>query len=215
MSLSLVGFNSWRLHSQQPVADCFPPSPKQQRCRLVYFCPAGFHSLCISCVLLLLLMGLGAQLGSVFDLLLPLAMCAIALSFLLSIYLYIRSFWAASHGLALGGNTGEDVHLGHKNTPSVGFFLPFSEGSGYSSVYSSKLKLSTSLQAVSATLLYKVTPLQQFEWFLLNVEAESWEQALVALSLCVKKKISEGFSDMVQVRFETWIKLKLNLMTCS
>lgn len=123
LSLSLVGFNSWRLYSQEPVADCFLPSPKQQRCGLVYFCPAGFHSLCISCVLLLLLMGLGAQLGSVFDLLLPLAMCAIALSFLLSIYLYIRSFWAPSHALALGGNTGEDVHLRHKNTPSVGFFF--------------------------------------------------------------------------------------------
>lgn len=123
LSLSVVGFNSWSLYSQQPVADCFPPSPKQQRCGLVYFCPAGIHSLCISCVLLLLLMGLGAQLGSVFDLLLPLAMCAIALSFLLSIYLYIRSFWAPSHALALGGNTGEDVHLWHKNTPSVGFFF--------------------------------------------------------------------------------------------
>lgn len=120
---SIVGFNRWRLYSQQPAADCFPLSPKQQRWGLVYFCPAGFHSLCISCVLLLLLMCLGAQLGSVFDLLLPLAMCAIALSFLLSIYLYIRSFWAPSHALALGGNTGEDVHLRHKNTPSVGFFF--------------------------------------------------------------------------------------------
>lgn len=70
-------------------------------------------------------MGLGAQLGSVFDLLLPLAACAIALSFLLSIYLYIRSFWAPSHALALGGNTGENVHPRIENTPVCGLFLPF------------------------------------------------------------------------------------------
>lgn len=68
-------------------------------------------------------MGLGAQLGSVFDLLLPLAVCAIVLSFLLSIYLYIRSFWAPSHALALGGNTGENVHPILKYTTSVGFFF--------------------------------------------------------------------------------------------
>lgn len=109
--------------SQQPVADYFSSSPKQQCCSLVYFCPSGFHSLCVSCVLLLLLMGLGAHLGSVFDLLLPLAMCAIALSFLLSIYLYIHSLWAPSHALALGGNTGEDVQPGHKNTPVCGLFF--------------------------------------------------------------------------------------------
>ncbi|XP_003971109.1 delta(14)-sterol reductase [Takifugu rubripes] len=85
----------------------------------------GFHSLCISCALLLLLMGLGAQLGSVFDLLLPLAMCSIALSFLLSIYLYIRSFWAPSHALALGGNTGNplyDFFIGRELNPRVGNF---------------------------------------------------------------------------------------------
>lgn len=117
--------------SQQPVADYFSSSPKQQCCSLVYFCPSGFHSLCVSCVLLLLLMGLGAHLGSVFDLLLPLAMCAIALSFLLSIYLYIRSLWAPSHALALGGNTGEDVQpLAQKYPRLSAFFLPFSEESG-------------------------------------------------------------------------------------
>lgn len=69
--------------------------------------PPGFHSLCISSALLLLCAGLGAPLGYLFELMLPLAMCAIAMSFLFSVYLYARSFWAASHALALGGNTGE------------------------------------------------------------------------------------------------------------
>lgn len=119
-------FSAQRFYSQQPVSDCFfLSSPKQQHFSLLYFCPSGFHSLCISCLLLLLLMGLGAQLGSVFDLLLPLAACAIALSFLLSVYLYIRSFWAPSHALALGGNTGENVHPRIENTPVCGLFLPF------------------------------------------------------------------------------------------
>lgn len=77
--------------------------------RPIYFglSPSGFHGLCISAVLLLLLVGLGAPLGYLFELLLPLAVCAIAVSFLLSIYLYVRSFWAPTHALALGGNTGE------------------------------------------------------------------------------------------------------------
>lgn len=73
----------------------------------VCFSPSGFHGLCISGVLLLLLVGLGAPLGYLFELLLPLAVCAIAVSFLLSVYLYVRSFWAPTHALALGGNTGE------------------------------------------------------------------------------------------------------------
>lgn len=69
--------------------------------------PAGFHSLCISSALLLLCAGLGAPLGYLFELMLPLAMCAIAVSFLFSVYLYARSFCAPPHALALGGNTGE------------------------------------------------------------------------------------------------------------
>lgn len=73
----------------------------------VCFSPSGFHALCISGVMLMLLLGLGAPLGYLFELLLPLAVCAIAVSFLLSVYLYIRSFWAPPHALALGGNTGE------------------------------------------------------------------------------------------------------------
>lgn len=113
----------------------FLSSPKQQHFSLLSFCPSGFHSLCVSCLLLLLLVGLGAQLGSVFDLLLPLAVCAIALSFLLSIYLYICSFWAPSHALALGGNTGENVHPRIKNTTPVGFFFHLMKDFGYSSVY--------------------------------------------------------------------------------
>lgn len=45
LSLSLVGFNSWRLYSQQSVADCFPPSPKQQRSFLPCRVPQPMHQL--------------------------------------------------------------------------------------------------------------------------------------------------------------------------
>lgn len=81
---------------------------------VVCFPPSGFHGLCISAVFLMLLLGLGAPLGYLFELLLPLAVCAIAVSFLFSIYLYIRSFWAPSHALALGGNTGEMLRIINK-----------------------------------------------------------------------------------------------------
>lgn len=69
----------------------------------------GFHALCNTVVLLLLCLGLGMPLGYLFELVLPLAVCAIALSYLLSMYLYIRSFWAAKHALSLGGNTGKII----------------------------------------------------------------------------------------------------------
>ncbi|XP_010779836.1 delta(14)-sterol reductase-like [Notothenia coriiceps] len=85
----------------------------------------GFHSLCISGVLLMLLLGLGAPLGSLFELLLPLAACAIAGSYLFSLYLYIRSFWVPSHALALGGNTGNplyDFFIGRELNPRIGNF---------------------------------------------------------------------------------------------
>uniref|UniRef100_A0AAX7UK45 Delta(14)-sterol reductase TM7SF2 n=1 Tax=Astatotilapia calliptera TaxID=8154 RepID=A0AAX7UK45_ASTCA len=85
----------------------------------------GFHGLCISGVFLMLLLGLGAPLGYLFELLLPLAVCAIAVSFLFSIYLYIRSFWAPSHALALGGNTGNplyDFFIGRELNPRIGDF---------------------------------------------------------------------------------------------
>uniref|UniRef100_A0A7N8YQB1 Delta(14)-sterol reductase TM7SF2 n=1 Tax=Mastacembelus armatus TaxID=205130 RepID=A0A7N8YQB1_9TELE len=85
----------------------------------------GFHGLCISGVVLMLLLGLGAPLGYLFELLLPLAVCAIAVSFLFSIYLYIRSFWAPSHTLALGGNTGNplyDFFIGRELNPRIGNF---------------------------------------------------------------------------------------------
>uniref|UniRef100_A0A3B4UUZ9 Delta(14)-sterol reductase TM7SF2 n=1 Tax=Seriola dumerili TaxID=41447 RepID=A0A3B4UUZ9_SERDU len=95
---------------------------------LLYLTPVGkvrFHGLCISGVLLMLLLGLGAPLGYLFELLLPLAVCAIAVSFLLSVYLYIRSFWAPSHALALGGNTGNplyDFFIGRELNPRIGNF---------------------------------------------------------------------------------------------
>lgn len=91
-----------------PASVCLLTSlPQATTFSFVCFCPSGFHGLCVSGVLLMLLLGLGAPLGYLFELLLPLAVCAIAVSFLFSVYLYIRSFWAPSHALALGGNTGE------------------------------------------------------------------------------------------------------------
>lgn len=63
--------------------------------------------MCISGAVLALLSAFGAPVGYLFELLLPLAACAAALSFLLAVYLYVRSFRAPSHALASGGNTGE------------------------------------------------------------------------------------------------------------
>ncbi|XP_057677937.1 delta(14)-sterol reductase TM7SF2 isoform X2 [Corythoichthys intestinalis] len=85
----------------------------------------GFHSLCISGALLMLLLMFKAPLGHLFELMLPLAICAIAISFLLSIYLYVCSFWAPPHALALGGNTGNplyDFFIGRELNPRIGRF---------------------------------------------------------------------------------------------
>lgn len=76
---------------------------------------------------------LGAPLGRLFEMLLPLAACAIAASFLLSVYLYARSFWAPAHALALGGDTGESLGSSALNAAqfllirwaSVGLFFFF------------------------------------------------------------------------------------------
>ncbi|XP_035627852.1 delta(14)-sterol reductase TM7SF2-like isoform X2 [Oncorhynchus keta] len=64
-------------------------------------------------------------LGYLFELLLPLAVCAIGVSFLLSPYLYICSFWAPHHALAQGGNTGNplyDLFMGQELNPRIGSF---------------------------------------------------------------------------------------------
>lgn len=85
----------------------------------------GFHALCISVGLLVLMLWMGAPLGSLFDLLLPLAVCATGMSFILSFYLYIRSFWAPHHALAPGGNTGNplyDFFIGRELNPRIGNF---------------------------------------------------------------------------------------------
>ncbi|KAI2659789.1 hypothetical protein H4Q32_022318 [Labeo rohita] len=58
-------------------------------------------------------------------LILPLAVCAIGVSYLLSMYLYIRSFWAPQHALSLGGNTGNplyDFFIGRELNPRIGNF---------------------------------------------------------------------------------------------
>ncbi|KAM9789083.1 delta(14)-sterol reductase TM7SF2 [Neosynchiropus ocellatus] len=85
----------------------------------------GFHGCCISAVLLVLMLGLGAPLGYLYELQLPLAASAILSSVLLSVYLYIRSFWAPPHALALGGNTGNPVYdffIGRELNPRIGNF---------------------------------------------------------------------------------------------
>uniref|UniRef100_A0A673JTI6 Delta(14)-sterol reductase TM7SF2 n=1 Tax=Sinocyclocheilus rhinocerous TaxID=307959 RepID=A0A673JTI6_9TELE len=85
----------------------------------------GFNALSITAVLLLICLWLGMPLGYLFDLILPLAVCAIGVSYLLSMYLYIRSFWAPQHALSLGGNTGNplyDFFMGRELNPRIGDF---------------------------------------------------------------------------------------------
>lgn len=85
----------------------------------------GFIALCCSGVLVALGLYLGLPLANLFELIIPLAVCAIALSYLLALYLYIRSFWAPSHGLALGGNTGNplyDFFIGRELNPRIAEF---------------------------------------------------------------------------------------------
>ncbi|KTG38994.1 hypothetical protein cypCar_00003972 [Cyprinus carpio] len=85
----------------------------------------GFHALSITAVLLLVCLWLGMPLGYLFELILPLAVCAIGVSYLLSMYLYICSFWAPQHALSLGGNTGNplyDFFMGRELNPRIGDF---------------------------------------------------------------------------------------------
>ncbi|XP_061608697.1 delta(14)-sterol reductase TM7SF2 isoform X3 [Phyllopteryx taeniolatus] len=85
----------------------------------------GFRSLCVSGALLVLLVLLGAPLGLLFKLMLPLATCAIGVSFVLSVCLYVRSFWAPPHALASGGNTGSpvyDLFIGRELNPRIAHF---------------------------------------------------------------------------------------------
>ncbi|KAG5843447.1 hypothetical protein ANANG_G00151040 [Anguilla anguilla] len=85
----------------------------------------GFHSFCISAILLGLTLWLGMPLGYLFELLFPLAVCSMGMSFLLSLYLYLRSFWAPYQALSLGGNTGNplyDFFMGRELNPRIGRF---------------------------------------------------------------------------------------------
>ncbi|XP_077596605.1 delta(14)-sterol reductase TM7SF2 [Stigmatopora nigra] len=85
----------------------------------------GFISLCLSAALLMLLLMLKAPLGHLYQLMLPLAVSAMGISFLLSVFLYVSSFWAPPHALALGGNTGNhlyDFFIGRELNPRLGHF---------------------------------------------------------------------------------------------
>ncbi|XP_064860909.1 delta(14)-sterol reductase TM7SF2-like isoform X1 [Oncorhynchus nerka] len=102
-------------------------SKRRNLCSVSIVLPSstGFHALCITAVLLTLQLWLGMPLGYLFELLLPLAVCAIGVSFLLSPYLYICSFWAPHHAPAQGGNTGNplyDLFMGRELNPRIGSF---------------------------------------------------------------------------------------------
>ncbi|KAL2095266.1 hypothetical protein ACEWY4_009985 [Coilia grayii] len=89
----------------------------------------GFCAFCCSAGLIGLGLWLGLPLAYLFELIIPLAVTAIALSYLLSLYLYVRSFWAPAHALALGGNTGNplyDFFMGRELNPRIaGFDLKY------------------------------------------------------------------------------------------
>ncbi|XP_066575066.1 delta(14)-sterol reductase TM7SF2 [Amia ocellicauda] len=85
----------------------------------------GFHSLCISAVLLAVSVWAGLPLGYLSDILLPLAVCAGGLAFILSLLLYLKSLVAPPHALAPGGNTGNplyDFFMGRELNPRIGTF---------------------------------------------------------------------------------------------
>ncbi|XP_062393209.1 delta(14)-sterol reductase TM7SF2 [Sardina pilchardus] len=89
----------------------------------------GYYALCCSAVVIGLGLWLDMPLAYLFELIIPLAVAAIAVSYLLSLYLYIRSFWAPAHDLALGGNTGNpmyDFFIGRELNPRIaGFDLKY------------------------------------------------------------------------------------------
>ncbi|KAM9456080.1 delta(14)-sterol reductase TM7SF2 isoform 2-T2 [Clarias gariepinus] len=85
----------------------------------------GFHALCVTTVLVCVCAGVGVPLALLYELMVPLAVCAVGVAFLLSLYLYTRSFWAPPHELALGGNTGHPVYdffMGRELNPRIGSF---------------------------------------------------------------------------------------------
>ncbi|CAG01584.1 unnamed protein product, partial [Tetraodon nigroviridis] len=172
----------------------------------------GFHSLCVSCLLLLLLMVLGAQLGSVFDLLLPLAVCAIVLSFLLSIYLYIRSFWAPSHALALGGNTGNplyDFFIGRELNPRIGnfdlkYFCELRPGLiGWVVVNFGMLMKETELRGSPSLAMILVNSFQ-----LLYVADALWNEEAVLTTMDI---VHDGFGFMLVFGDLAWVPFTYSL----
>ncbi|XP_026767871.3 delta(14)-sterol reductase TM7SF2 isoform X1 [Pangasianodon hypophthalmus] len=85
----------------------------------------GFHALCVMTVLVCVCVCVGVPLALLYELMVPLAVCAVGVAFLLSLYLYARSFWAPAHALALGGNTGHAVYdffMGRELNPRIGSF---------------------------------------------------------------------------------------------
>ncbi|KAK3549813.1 hypothetical protein QTP86_011463, partial [Hemibagrus guttatus] len=85
----------------------------------------GFHALCVTAVLLCMCVCLGVPLALLYELMVPLAVCAVGMALLLSLYLYARSFWAPAQALAIGGNTGHAVYdffIGRELNPRIGPF---------------------------------------------------------------------------------------------
>ncbi|XP_060765195.1 delta(14)-sterol reductase TM7SF2 isoform X2 [Neoarius graeffei] len=85
----------------------------------------GFHALCVTAVLVCVCVCMGVPLALLYELIVPLAVCAMGVAFVLSLYLFTRSFWAPAHALALGGNTGHAVYdffMGRELNPRISSF---------------------------------------------------------------------------------------------
>ncbi|KAI5614375.1 delta(14)-sterol reductase, partial [Silurus asotus] len=85
----------------------------------------GFHALCVTGVLVCVCVCVDVPLALLYELMVPLAVCAMAVAFLLSLGLYTHSLCAPAHKLALGGNTGHAVYdffIGRELNPRIGSF---------------------------------------------------------------------------------------------
>uniref|UniRef100_A0A4X2K1R8 Delta(14)-sterol reductase TM7SF2 n=1 Tax=Vombatus ursinus TaxID=29139 RepID=A0A4X2K1R8_VOMUR len=85
----------------------------------------GFRCLGLTALLVGLGLAGGLPLGSLSELLLPLASAATAIAFILSLLLYLKSFTAPPSALAPGGNSGNiiyDFFLGRELNPRFGSF---------------------------------------------------------------------------------------------
>lgn len=71
--------------------------------------PPGFFAIMVSAIVVAVAVHQGADLTYIHSHFLQLATATFIISVLLSIYLYVRSRYAASEELALGGNSGKKI----------------------------------------------------------------------------------------------------------